>query len=731
MDIVKYIFQNRNYFYFKNFFLLTLCLSAIGTSSADSISDIHNSLDEKLGDSECLRCHISHEIPGTQALPAKTVQDNIQTSKSLLSPGTTQVIGDITLITSMGQNWYQQGINGLGPKTWGWTFFDEIYENGGYPTNKIKPPEQITQRNKIFTLLLDSGNNSAPINGAQVSANVTYWLYNGSSYTDNTIRVDLTEDTNHSGFYSGNFYFKGGPIKNEYGCSYCHLMHGQNTPQAGYFPGNYSAIITARSDNKISTKEISFEVTPWGCEDCHGSPNSHKAGLVAQGEACYVCHSLNGIGHADAENPHQNTAHRSIECTKCHTNKTLSSRTFNGVTFEPGGINNNRSVPKYENIATQLNGGTHSNLTCTYCHKDLTLPIQQGSYKENNYTIKNTVNNYTPSFASIQQFQDYYVINVTSGGALNLSLDWEGTSNIGFFLFPPGFIPNKSNKPYYDGSTFTNKPEIYRNSTSLPGDWILVVYGYDFIAGLKIGELQTALNYTLNSTYPIAQKNLPQIPECNSCHNSNGAGKAFTTDQIPDWNPGFAHVDTNNDGSPDIQCRMCHDSMHEITVKDCHNCHTTAPVNHPIQEPDFAQKNSAQCLECHGDPHQVTSAGGTDCIACHAPNEGPKDVNISKFARHADINISDGAGNVTNNDCWTCHFQRDMLRSNVYLCESCHINNSGIVPIANDSLVMSDFMHDSTECRTCHAPTVSGYHLKGTVGPLGTVERILRKIQNP
>lgn len=385
LDIVKYIFKTWNYFYFNCILVLFLCLSAIGTSSADSISDIHNSLDEKLGDSECLRCHTSHNIPGTQTLPANNIKA-LQTSQSSQSP--TQVIGDITLITSMGQNWYQQGINGLGPKTWGWTFFDEIYDNGGYPTNKIMPPEQITQRNNIYTLLLDSGNNSAPINGAQVSANVTYWLYDGSNYTSNTNRVDLTEDTNHSGSYSGNFYFKGGPIKNGYGCSYCHLMHGQNTPQVGYFPGNYSAIITALSDNKISTKEIRFEVTPWGCEDCHGSPNPHKSKSALSGEACYTCHSLNGIGHADAENPHQNTAHRSIDCTKCHTNKTLSSQTFNGVTFEPGGINNNRSVPKYENIITQLNGGTHSNLTCTYCHKDLTLPIQQGSYKEDNYTIK-------------------------------------------------------------------------------------------------------------------------------------------------------------------------------------------------------------------------------------------------------------------------------------------------------------------------------------------------------
>lgn len=708
--------------------LLTLYLTAIGPSSADSINNIHKNLDEKLGDFECIRCHSSHNVPGTQTQSASTIK-GYQTLQSLPSPGTTRVIGNITLITGMGQNWYQQGINGLGQKTWGWTFFDETELNGAYSTGRIIPPEQTTQKNNIYALLLDSGNKSAPIDGAMVTANITYWIYDSISYANNTIQIQLIEDMDHGGFYSGNFYFKGGPTNNTWGCSYCHLMHGQNTPQVGYFPGNYSAVITAQSDNKTSTKEIRFEVTPWGCEDCHGSQNPHKSGLTVQGEACYVCHSLNDMGHADAENPHQNIAHRYIDCTNCHTSKTLSPETFNGVTFITGGINNSKSVPQYNYVTTQLNGGTHSNLTCTDCHNDLTLPTQQGSYKEDNYTIKNTVNNYTPSFASIQQFQDYYIVNVTSGGALNLTLDWEGTSNIGFFLFPPGFTPSKSNKPYYDGSTFTNKPETYRNNIPIQGDWILAVYGYDLIAGLEIGELQTALNYTLNSTYPVQQKDLPRIPECNTCHNSGASGKEFTNHKIPNWNPGFAHVDTNNDGEFDIQCRMCHDAMHEITVRGCHNCHTIAPVNHPIKEPEFAQKTPAQCLECHGDPHEVTSAGGTDCIACHSPS----DVNISLFGRHADINTSDGGGNVTNYDCWTCHYQKDMLRSNVYLCESCHNNSSGIVPVTNTSLIKSDFMHGMITCKACHAPATpdipnaAAYHLKGTAGPLGLVESIIRK----
>jgi hypothetical protein len=66
-----------------------------------------------------------------------------------------------------------------------------------------------------------------------------------------------------------------------------------------------------------------------------------------------------------------------------------------------------------------------------------------------------------------------------------------------------------------------------------------------------------------------------------------------------------------------------------------------------------------------------------------------------------------------------------MDRNHIYLCESCHINVTGIVPINNDTLIKDDFVHGMTTCKVCHAP--GGYHINGTVGPLGVVEKILRK----
>src|SRR5450759_146555 len=67
-----------------------------------------------------------------------------------------------------------------------------------------------------------------------------------------------------------------------------------------------------------------------------------------------------------------------------------------------------------------------------------------------------------------------------------------------------------------------------------------------------------------------------------------------------------------------------------------------------------------------------------DCVSCHVDG-APGNFNRTAFSQgvHVNINNSDGNGLVNNSDCWTCHFNRDMNRSNIRQCADCH-TGSGI-----------------------------------------------------
>lgn len=553
-------------------------------------------------------------------------------------------------------------------------------------------------------------------------------------YTTHMQQVNLQEDINHPGTYLG--YFKFDPFAEQYS-------------------GNYSVTLDTFINGSQVTANAQFQTTVLGCQNCHNKRQNGVETSLAHGEgggmqSCmFICHGGSRgfyggsppfmgpqltanpmhvhemkFGHNGGflqgmyypQPPYNVQSHVSTTtCVQCHTSF-LHDNTGTDT----------KSIGNYTLYGTNIDfsSGTHKNLTCEYCHGSLAYP----EIPQDQFQLQGSLGSYSPSFTSHESFTNTYIINVIGPDNLTINVNGDNTAQI-IEIYAIGPVDNTTTA--LQGPCGGNPCDITRSLASPINMEIPFPYIGTWI--VKLTEWQESkINYTISSNYPIERKTIIKIPDCNDCHNSTASGGAFTTDQIPDWNPGFAHADTNNDGTMDVQCRMCHDAMHEITVKDCKNCHATVPVQHPINEPLFSEYKPAQCLECHGDPHRVTSAGGTDCIACHFGDDTHSgDVNISLFGRHSNINASGGEGNVTNDDCWTCHYQKDMNRSNVRMCESCH-NNSGIVPV-DPSLIISNLMHGSTtECRTCHAPAkpphAPAYHLNGTVGPLGLVEKILRKI---
>ena len=179
-------------------------------------------------------------------------------------------------------------------------------------------------------------------------------------------------------------------------------------------------------------------------------------------------------------------------------------------------------------------------------------------------------------------------------------------------------------------------------------------------------------------------------PPCAGCHPLTGSN--LTT--VP---AGTGSHSVNKT----VSCSLCHNSVHNIRsikTSECRTCH--AAINHD---------NGIMCTVCHGsDPHNITFAGGENCIKCHGVNytnasPGVKltFVDISAFGSSIHLNINSSSPDTVNNsDCWTCHFNKDMNRSNIRSCQDCHTGDgiSGI-PMAS-------------KVRT-HLPAVTNYSCEG------------------
>lgn len=171
--------------------------------------------------------------------------------------------------------------------------------------------------------------------------------------------------------------------------------------------------------------------------------------------------------------------------------------------------------------------------------------------------------------------------------------------------------------------------------------------------------------------------NLPNVtsaPNCQTCHPA-ATGKTYLT--IPTNIKAKSHSLAQT-----VDCGLCHNNEHDVKLltndsTTCRSCHVG--ITHDA---------GAECNACHGsDIHNITSAGGEDCIACHGtnyPGANPMArttlVNISAFNEsiHQNINatrIPEFRDNMTtNDDCWQCHYQKDMNRANVRGCNYCHRN---------------------------------------------------------
>lgn len=190
---------------------------------------------------------------------------------------------------------------------------------------------------------------------------------------------------------------------------------------------------------------------------------------------------------------------------------------------------------------------------------------------------------------------------------------------------------------------------------------------------------RTTGNDVLSQRYGV---DIHKTQICNNCHGNLSSINSTPTCTTCHPRTGSATIpalisDKSHTESKTVDCGLCHNNEHDIkdlALDDntCYICHS-----------GITHAGNYQCTECHGtDPHNITSAGGEACIECHGtdyPGANPMAkttlVNISAFNESIHQNINSTQPDITSNDdCWSCHFNKDMSRDNVRGCNYCHAN---------------------------------------------------------
>ncbi len=368
-------------------------------------------------------------------------------------------------------------------------------------------------------------------------------------------KVELHEDISHPGTYAGYFQYE---------------------PFGGQYSGKYTVYFDTAINGERVIGNTTFDTTIFGCQDCHNKNyNGAETSFVhADGggmQSCeYVCHSgsrglydnafmgpplpANPIhvhemkfghqgGYLDgayySQPPYNVPSHvTEVSCVQCHT-----SFIHDNTGSDTAKIGN------YTLYGTNItfSSGTHSSLTCGQCHGTLDYP----AIPQDQYSITNKLGNNSRSFSSSESFTDTYEVDVN--GIDNLTIDVHAndgsTKPVAIYVIGPVDNtttaiqgPNEYGNPYYITQSLST-PINVNVVGPFTGTWLVKLYSTQ----------EGVVDYTITSSYPIERKPIIKIPECNECHNSGSSDKTYAKDPIPNWNPGFAHVDTNNDGTPDVQ----------------------------------------------------------------------------------------------------------------------------------------------------------------------------------
>ncbi|PWB56916.1 MAG: hypothetical protein C3F06_00035 [Candidatus Methanoperedenaceae archaeon] len=243
---------------------------------------------------------------------------------------------------------------------------------------------------------------------------------------------------------------------------------------------------------------------------------------------------------------------------------------------------------------------------------------------------------------------------------------------------------------------------------------------------------------------------------CIYCHNIT-LHNILPLGRILEWAPGyiidgpigsnFSCANCHYKGSADYSAMIASftaaslPTPPEITNGTSWNGTSTRYFNHSIR--DYTDNG---CVPCHGNSlapgarmseflHNVNYADMNNCLGCHRSGSSAPEVNANDLGSHIDLNLTNGAGNLTSEDCRTCHFtdpHKGANVSNTYYCYDCHNKSVGGRAPIRSSKKFDDKKHGEVTCINCHVAD-GRYHQgnpRGSVANSSYIGRFVSTITN-
>ncbi|PWB56918.1 MAG: hypothetical protein C3F06_00045 [Candidatus Methanoperedenaceae archaeon] len=221
------------------------------------------------------------------------------------------------------------------------------------------------------------------------------------------------------------------------------------------------------------------------------------------------------------------------------------------------------------------------------------------------------------------------------------------------------------------------------------------------------------------------------VLSCVKCHQKN---EMVLTNN--DTDPGTYDSDGNGilggSTNPYIYGKKRTD-MYTLNETYCSYCHKSSSefdnIFVKLSNSQINHDNGKSCYLCHREKGQIDGrihdsplmgGGGGACLQCHSTDGGAPVVNASSLGSHINLNLTGGSGNLTNEDCSTCHYNNPHTGTNVsntYYCYDCHNKSVGGRAPIRATKKFDDNKHGAVTCINCHV--ADGIYHQGN--PRGSV----------